>query len=225
MTDLSDLSSAIIDGNRERTLGLIQTALDQGLRAEEIVNQWMIPAMREVGERFERGEYFVPEMLVAARAMKAGLTVLRPFLAQQDVRPLATVVIGTVRGDLHDIGKNLVAIMLEGAGFRVVDVGVDVPPQRFTEAVAEHGADILGLSALLTTTMIEMETVIRAVGEAGLRQKVKILVGGAPITQQFADRIGADGWGESAATAVRLARRVLDLDASMASSRYPERRR
>ncbi len=212
MIDLSDLSSAIIDGSRDRTLELVQAALNQGVRAEDIVDRWMVPAMREVGERFERGEYFVPEMLVAARAMKAGLALLQPLLVQQEAKPLATVVIGTVKGDLHDIGKNLVGVMLEGAGFRVIDLGVNVPAQRFAQAVSEHDAQILGLSALLTTTMPEMEAVIQAIAEAGLRRDVKILIGGAPITHQYAAHIGADGYGESASAAVRLARRVLTLD-------------
>jgi 5-methyltetrahydrofolate--homocysteine methyltransferase len=211
MIDLQNLSTAIIDGDRDRTLALIRAALDRGVPPEELLNRWMIPAMGEVGARFERQEYFVPEMLVAARAMQGGLTLLRPLLIQRDVRPLATVVIGTVRGDLHDIGKNLVAMMLEGAGFQVIDLGVDVPPERFVQAVSEHGAEVLGLSALLTTTMPEMRTVVRAVADAGLRGRVKILIGGAPVTSGYASHIGADGYGEHAGAAAALARRVLGL--------------
>jgi 5-methyltetrahydrofolate--homocysteine methyltransferase len=169
--------------------------------------------MAEVGARFERQEYYVPEMLLAARAMQAGLGLLKPLLAQRSVKPLGTVVIGTVKGDLHDIGKNLVAMMLEGAGFQIVDLGVDVPSERFVQAVREHGADLVGLSALLTTTMTQMSHVIRAMADAGLREKVKVLVGGAPITERFAAEIGADGHGETATAAVRVARRVLNLEA------------
>ncbi|MDR7485309.1 MAG: corrinoid protein [Armatimonadota bacterium] len=209
--DLSELSAAIIDGNLSRTRELVQAAIDQSVPPEEIVTRWMVPAMAEVGCRFERQEYFVPEMLISARAMQAGLTLLRPLLVQRDIRPLATVVIGTVKGDLHDIGKNLVAMMLEGAGFRVVDLGVDVPVQRFIQAVREHEAQILGLSALLTTTMAEMEAVILALGKAELRTRVKVLVGGAPVTARYAAQIGADGYGENANAAVQAARRVLNL--------------
>ncbi|OFX27368.1 MAG: methyltransferase [Armatimonadetes bacterium RBG_16_67_12] len=214
--DLPELSTAIIEGNQVRTKELVQAALDQHVLPEEIVTRWMVPAMAEVGCRFERQEYFVPEMLISARAMQAGLALLRPLLVERDVTPLATVVIGTVKGDLHDIGKNLVAMMLEGAGFRIVDLGVDVPARRFVQAVGEHEAQILGLSALLTTTMTEMEAVIRALDAAGLRTRVKVLVGGAPITERFAGQIGADGYGESANGAVRAARRVLNLDGNQA---------
>jgi 5-methyltetrahydrofolate--homocysteine methyltransferase len=211
MVDLQELSTAIIEGNAGRTKDLILAALDQHVPPEEIVTWWMVPAMAEVGARFERHEYFVPEMLVAARAMQAGLTMLKPLLAQREVKPVATVVIGTVKGDLHNIGKNLVAMMLEGAGFQVVDLGVDVPPERFLQAVQEHGAHILGLSALLTTTMPQMGAAIRAVEEAGLRETVRILVGGAPVTERFAREIGADGYGESASASVTVARKVLGL--------------
>lgn len=210
--DLHDLSTAIIEGNAARTKELVQGAMGRHVPPEEIVNRWMVPAMAEVGARFERQEYFVPEMLIAARAMQAGLVLLKPLLAQREVRAAAAVVIGTVKGDLHDIGKNLVAMMLEGAGFQVVDLGVDVPAARFVQAVREHGAQILGLSALLTTTMSQMETVLGALAEAGLRERVKVLVGGAPVTDRFAAQIGADCYGESASAAVRVARRVLHLD-------------
>ncbi len=210
MVDLHDLATAIIDGDRDRACALVQAALSQGVAPDDLVNRWMIPAMGEVGARFERQEYFVPEMLLSARAMQAGLALVRPLLVELGVQPLATVVIGTVRGDLHDIGKNLVAMMLEGAGFRVVDLGVDVRAERFVQAVVEHEAEILGLSALLTTTMAEMETVVRAVNKAGLRQRVKILIGGAPVTARYATQIGADGCGENARAAVELARSALD---------------
>ncbi len=211
---LEALSVAIIDGDLARTKGLVQRAIDQGTPPEEIVSRWMVPAMAEVGARFERQEYFVPEMLVSARAMQAGLALLKPLLTQREVRPVATVVIGTVRGDLHDIGKNLIAMMLEGAGFQIVDLGVDVPAEQFVQAVREHQADVLGLSALLTTTMLQMGVVIRAIVDAGLRDNVRVLVGGAPVTARFAAEVGADGYGESAAVAVRMARKVLALDSA-----------
>jgi len=214
LTDLRELLTAIVEGNAVRVKELVQAALDEQVPPEDLVSRWMIPAMTEVGARFERQEYFVPEMLVSARAMQAGLALLRPLLAQRAVRPVATVVIGTVRGDLHDVGKNLVAMMLEGAGFQVVDLGVDVPAARFVHAVREHQAEILGLSSLLTTTMPHMEAVVCALVEAGLRERVKVLVGGAPVTGRFATGIGADGYGESATAAVRVARSVLGLPES-----------
>ncbi len=222
--DLHDLSTAIIGGNAARAKELVQVAMGRHVPPEEIVNRWMVPAMAEVGARFERQEYFVPEMLVSARAMQAGLTLLKPLLAQRAVRPVATVVIGTVRGDLHDVGKNLVAMMLEGAGFQVVDLGVNVPAARFVQAVREHRAEILGISSLLTTTMPQMEVVICALAEAGLRERVKVLVGGAPVTGRFASGIGADGYGESATAAVKVARSVLGLVESQGSPEAPEGR-
>ncbi len=211
MLDLRDLSAAIIDGNAGRVKELVQAATDQGVPPEEIVNRWMVPALDEVGARFERHEYYVPEMLVAARAMQAGLALLRPLLARREIKPLAVAAIGTVRGDLHDIGKNLVAMMWEGAGLEVIDLGVDVPVERFIQAVREHGAQILGLSALLTTTMPQMPAVMKALEAAGLRGKVKVLVGGAPVTDAYARQIGADGFGESAAAAVTVARKVIGV--------------
>lgn len=211
MTDLRELLTAIIEGNAGRAKELVRAALDENVPPEDLVSRWMIPAMTEVGERFERQEYFVPEMLVSARAMQAGMALLKPLLAQRAIRPVATVVIGTVRGDQHDVGKSLVAMMLEGAGFQVVDLGVDVPSARFVQAVHDNQAEILGLSSLLTTTMPQMEAVIRALAEAGLRERVKVLVGGAPVTDRFAAGIGADGYGESATAAVAAARRVMGL--------------
>jgi 5-methyltetrahydrofolate--homocysteine methyltransferase len=162
-----------------------------------------------VGEKFKNGEYFVPEVLVAARAMKAAMELLRPLLAASDVEPIGTVVIGTVRGDLHDIGKNLVAMMLEGAGFRVVDLGVDVPAEKFIEAAREHNAEIVGMSALLTTTMTYMPEVIKALEAEGIRNRVKVIVGGAPVTQEWADQIGADGYAPDAASAVDKCKELL----------------
>jgi 5-methyltetrahydrofolate--homocysteine methyltransferase len=223
MINLHELMTAIIEGQAPRTRELVQAAIAQGVPPEEIVTKWMIPAMAEVGARFDRQEYFVPEMLVSARAMKSGLALVQPLLSQQALKPLGTVVIGTVKGDLHDIGKNLVAMMLEGAGFQVVDLGVDVGADRFVDAVRNHGADIVGLSALLTTTMIEMKAILRALKEAGVRTRVKVLVGGAPVTGRFAGEIGADGYGETAAAAVKAARDVLGLGPAARMSREGQR--
>ncbi len=177
-----------------------------------LVTEYMIPAMNEVGRRFECNEYFVPELLLAARAMKAALEPLRPLLAASGVQPAGRVVIGTVKGDLHDIGKNLVASMLEGGGFEVIDLGVNVSPEQFVAKLKETNANILAMSALLTTTMPAMKTTIEALKQAGLRDRVKVLVGGAPVTQRYADEIGADGYSETAAGAVPLAKRVLALN-------------
>jgi 5-methyltetrahydrofolate--homocysteine methyltransferase len=175
-----------------------------------LVNEYMIPAMDEVGRRFENNEYFVPELLISARAMKAALEILRPLLLQGGQEPLAKVAIGTVKGDLHDIGKNLVASMLEGGGFEVIDLGVNVSPEQFVQAVREKGAKLVAMSALLTTTMPSMKQTIEALKEAGVRDQVKVLVGGAPLTQKFADEIGADGYSETAPAAVALARAQIE---------------
>ncbi|MEJ2013984.1 MAG: corrinoid protein, partial [Anaerolineales bacterium] len=174
----------------------------------EILNLGLVPPMVEIGNLYERGEVYVPEMLIAAHAMKAGMQVLRPELVKAGVEPLGRVVIGTVQGDIHDIGKNLVAMLLEGAGFEINDLGVDNSPEEFVEAV-KNGAEILGLSGLLTTTIPSMPRTIQALKEAGLREKVKVIVGGAPVTQEFADEIGADGYAPDAASAVRLAKSLL----------------
>jgi 5-methyltetrahydrofolate--homocysteine methyltransferase len=169
--------------------------------------------MNEVGRRFKNNEFYVPEVLIAARAMHAAMDVLKPLLAASDVQPVGTVVIGTVKGDLHDIGKNLVAMMLEGGGFNVIDLGVDVSPEKFLQAVREHKPNIVGLSALLTTTMPAMKTTIEALKEAGVRDQVKVIIGGAPVTQRFADEIGADGYAPDAASAVDVARQLLGIAA------------
>jgi 5-methyltetrahydrofolate--homocysteine methyltransferase len=170
-----------------------------------IFEKGLVPAMAEVGRLFEEGEYFVPEMLIAARAMQGGLNLLKPLLISEKVEPVGKVVIGTVKGDLHDIGKNLVAIMMEGAGFEIVDLGTDVPVEKFVSEVKEKKADILAMSALLTTTMTTMPTVITALKDAGIRDGVKVMVGGAPVTQEFAAQIGADGYSQDASQAARLA--------------------
>lgn len=204
---MEKLREAILTGDARAAHDLTQEALANGIEPLALINESMIPAMDEVGRLFEAEEYFVPELLLSARAMKAAMELLRPLLAATGAKPAGKVVIGTVRGDLHDIGKNLVAVLLEGGGFEVIDLGADVAPQKFIEAIRQSGANIVGLSALLTVTMPMMKTTIDALTEAGLRDKVKVMVGGAPVTRQFADRIGADGYGESAIAAVALARR------------------
>ena len=207
---LQTIYRSVIEGDADTTQREIRAALDAGTTAIEVLNRALIPAMREVGCRFEKEEYFVPEMLVAARAMQGGLEILRPILVQSGLKPLGKIAIGTVKGDLHDIGKNLVAMMLEGAGFEIIDLGVDVAPETFLEA-ARSGANMIGLSALLTTTMRNMEAVIRTVESAGLRDRVKIIVGGAPVTDEFARRIGADGFASDASQAAVVASALTSL--------------
>ena len=210
MVELSGLRDAIINGDDKLTLEITQQALKEDVNPVELINKWMIPAMDEVGRRFETQEIFFPEMLIAARAMKRALEPLRPLLSASGVRPTARVVIGTVQGDLHDIGKNMVGHMLEGAGFEVHDIGIDVPAEKFIEAVKTHDAQILAISALLTTTMPEMKKILELADQSGLRDTIKIIVGGAPITQAFADEIGADGFGENAGSAVTVARALVN---------------
>ena len=207
--ELQALAEAIINGKRNDAVELTKKLIDAGVPAKRILDEGLISGMSVVGEKFKSGEYFVPEVLVAARAMKAAMELLRPLLATSDVEPIGTVVIGTVRGDLHDIGKNLVAMMLEGAGFRVIDLGVDVPAEKFVEAAKEHNADIVGMSALLTTTMTYMPEVIKALEAEGIRNRVKVIVGGAPVTQEWADQIGADGYAPDAASAVDKCKELL----------------
>jgi corrinoid protein of di/trimethylamine methyltransferase len=209
MTDSKELYDAILTGNAKRAEAVTREALAAGVNPAALLAESMIPAMDEVGKRFECNEYFVPELLIAARAMKTALGLITPHLLERGVERAGRVVIGTVQGDLHDIGKNLVASMLEGGGFEVVDLGVDVPPERFVQAVQQKDGCILALSALLTTTMTMMKTVIDALEKAGLRGKTKVIVGGAPITQQFADDIGADGYSDNASSAVALARKLV----------------
>ena len=212
MTIQDDIFTAIVDGNSSAADRLVAEALAAGANAETLLQGTLVPAMAEVGARFQAGEYFVSEMLVSAQAMKAGLKHLRPHLVSAETKPIGTVVIGTVKGDLHDVGKNLVGLMLEGAGFKVVDLGVDVTPAAFVEAV-RAGADLIGLSALLTTTMPNMVAVIKALKAAGLRDTVKILVGGAPLNQDVADKIGADGFAPDAGAAVRKALTLVGAEA------------
>ena len=203
---LEQVASNLYKGEDEVVAALVQQALDQGMSPAEVLNGGLIAGMDEVGKDFKAGDLFVPEVLIAARAMHAGMNILRPLLAEGDVPSAGKYVIGTVQGDLHDIGKNLVKMMLEGAGFETVDLGKDVHPDTFVAAVREHQPNILGLSALLTTTMPAMKTTIEALEEAGLRDSVKIMVGGAPVTAAFAEEIGADAYAPDAASAVDVAR-------------------
>jgi 5-methyltetrahydrofolate--homocysteine methyltransferase len=209
MPDLKELYEAVVSGNAKATQALTQQALAEGVDPLKLVNEYMVPAMDEVGRRFEANEYFVPELLISARAMKASLELIRPLLTARGDKPVGRVAIGTVKGDLHDIGKNLVSSLLEGGGFEVIDLGVNVSPEKFIATVNEKQANIVAMSALLTTTMPSMKTTIDALKQAGVRNKVKVLIGGAPITQKYADEIGADGYSESAVGAVALAKKAV----------------
>ncbi len=209
MSNPAELYDAILTGNAKKAEEVTKAALAADVDPSELLGKYMIPAMDEVGKRFECNEYFVPELLIAARAMKTALHLLNPKLAAAGAKATGRVVIGTVQGDLHDIGKNLVASMLEGGGFEVVDLGVDVPPQKFVDAAKEKDGSIIAMSALLTTTMTQMKAVVKALDEGGIRNKVRVIIGGAPITQQYADEIGADGYGDNASTAVALARKLV----------------
>jgi 5-methyltetrahydrofolate--homocysteine methyltransferase len=200
----------VIRGDAPSVKQDVQAAIDAGVAAEDILKQGLIPAMGEVGELFEKGEYFVPEMLISARAMQSGLDLLKPLLASAEVQSTGKVVLGTVQGDLHDIGKSLVGMMMEGAGFELVDLGADVSPEKFAQAVRENQPDIVAMSALLTTTMPAMKTTIDALEEAGLRSQVKVMVGGAPITDEYANGIGADGFAPDASRAASLAKKLVE---------------
>lgn len=207
---IDTIREAVIEGQAKQTVAEVEQALAEGVAPNAILNDGLISGMAEVGRLFEDGEYYVPEMLIAARAMTSALAVLKPRLVEEGIEPIGKVAIGTVKGDLHDIGKSLVAMMLEGAGFEIVDLGVDVPPEKFIEAV-QNGATIVAMSALLTTTMPNMKTTIEAIEAASLREKVVIMVGGAPITQSYADEIGADGYSPDASAAVRKAKELLGV--------------
>jgi corrinoid protein of di/trimethylamine methyltransferase len=209
MLDLSKLHEAILTGDAATARSITEQALNQNHPPLALVNEHMVPAMDEVGRRFETQEYFVPELLLAARAMKACLELVRPLLVAQGAKSLGRVVIGTVKGDLHDIGKNLVAAMLEGGGFEVIDLGVNVSPEKFVQTVQEKNAQIVALSALLTTTMPAMKTTVDSLQAAGIREKVKVLIGGAPVTAEYARQIGADGYSDNAVAAVALARKQI----------------
>lgn len=206
---LEVIHQAVMEGDMGLTQEKVQEAIDAGIEPGVILQDSLIAAMGEVGKLFEEGEYFVPEMLIAARAMKAGLALLRPLLIAADVKPAGKVAAGTVKGDLHDIGKNLVCMMLEGAGFEIVDLGVDVPAEKFIDAVVNQGVDIVAMSALLTTTMPNMKNTLEAIKAAGVRDKVKVMVGGAPVTDAYAKEIGADGYAADASRAVTLAKALV----------------
>jgi len=210
---METLKELVKTGKAEETAERVKTLLDQGADPEAIMREALISAMDEVGDLFQQGEYFVPELLVAARAMKHGLEILKPRLVQTGVEPMGKAVMGTVKGDLHDIGKNLVIMALEGAGFEVIDLGTDVDPEKFVEAVREHGPQVIGLSALLTTTMLTMKETIEEIKTAGLRNQVKIMIGGAPVSQDFADEIGADFYGPDSTSGRNYARDVVSKEA------------
>lgn len=209
MADLQTIADALMKGQAPAVKEEVQKAVDEGIAPETILSDALIAGMNVVGKRFKNNEMYVPEVLIAARAMHAGLDILKPLLAESEVQPVGTIVVGTVKGDLHDIGKNLVCMMLEGAGFRVIDVGIDCPAEKFVTALQESKANLLGLSALLTTTMPAMKDVIQALQTAGLNAQVKVLIGGAPVTQDYADEIGAQGYAPDAASAVDVAKELL----------------
>ncbi len=206
---LEQVSTAIIEGDLDEIVDLTEDALDEDLGAEEILNGGLMAGMDYVGVEFKAGNMFVPEVLRSARAMKMSMEILNPLLVESGVQMMGKVLLGTVKGDLHDIGKNLVGMMCEGAGFTVKDLGKDITPEEFVEAVKEFGPDVLGMSALLTTTMRTMESTIKVLEEAGVRDKVKVMIGGAPVTQAFADQIGADGYASNAASAAELAKQLV----------------
>ncbi|MBN1444598.1 MAG: corrinoid protein [Candidatus Omnitrophica bacterium] len=207
---LQGLKDAVISGNANKTKELVDQALKENLPIEKILNDGLIAGMMIVGVKFKNNEFYVPEVLIAARAMHAGMSIMEPHIAKAGIKPIAKVAIGTVKGDLHDIGKNLVVMMWKGAGFAVDDLGIDVSSEKFVEAV-NNGASVVGLSALLTTTMVSMKDVIEALKAAGVRDKVKIVIGGAPVTQSYADEIGADAYAADAATAVDKVKEVLKI--------------
>jgi len=209
--DLDALKEAVINGDAKGCTVLTEVAIQAGHSPQKVLTEALVPAMQVVGDKFRCNEVYVPDVLVAARAMKKSLGLLKPLLTQTGAKPVGTAVIGTVKGDLHDIGKNLVCMMLEGAGFEVVDLGADVAPEKFVQVAKDTKAQIVGISTLLTTTMLGMKDVLRALERADLRTKVKVMVGGAPVTQSFADEIGADGYGESAADAVDKAKELLGI--------------
>jgi len=217
MIDLDQLSQRLIDGDIHTVVDLTKDALQGGISAQEILNRGLVPGMEVVGEKFKKHEIYIPEVVLSAKAMLAGMELLRPLLEAGRVKPSATIVIGTVQGDLHDIGKNLVSMMLKGAGFEVVDLGIDVSPERFAKEVGERKAHILALSALLTTSMPNMKKTLDLLSDKGLRQGLIAMVGGAPVTQAFADEIGADGYAQNASLAVDRARELLQSQVSQST--------
>lgn len=211
MADVQELAQYIIGANEEEVKKKTQALIDEGAAIQEILNKGLIAGMNEVGKRFRKSEFFIPEVLMSAKAMKAGMSILEPHLKKYQVKRLGKVVIGTVKGDLHDIGKYLVSIMMEGAGFEVIDLGSDVPPEKFVTTAKDMAVDIVGMSALLTTTMLSMKSTIEELEAAGLKGRVKTMVGGAPVTQDFADRIGADGYAPDATSAIDKAKTLLGI--------------
>jgi len=210
LENLDKIADEVQKGNSESVEGLIKQALSQDIPAEEILNNGLIKGMEIVSVKFKNNEIFIPEVLVSAKAMNVGLVIVKSLLAEANVKPQGKVVIGTMRGDLHDIGKNIVAMMLQGAGFEVIDLGADVPKEKFLEFVKKESANVLGMSALLTTTMLYMKEVIETVKNEGLRQDIKVIIGGAPVTEVYAAQIGADGYAPDAASAVDLTKRLLN---------------
>lgn len=204
MEILKEIADSVIAGNRKKVQELVKKALEENILPEKIINEGLLAGMSVIGERFKKNEIFVPEVLVSARAMQAGMDILRPLIANSKGIIKGKIVIGTVKGDLHDIGKNLVSMMLEGAGYQIIDLGIDVPPEKFVEAIKEHDPDIVGMSALLTTTMPQMKVTIEVLKQEGVRERVKVIVGGAPVTPEFAKEIGADGYAKDASEAVEL---------------------
>ncbi len=209
MPNFEELSNAVIAGNEAKVKELTKSLVDQGVGPLDIINDGLVAGMNVVGARFKEGDMFVPEVLMAARAMHGGMDIVKPLIAEVDVPSKGKVVLGTVKGDLHDIGKNLVGMMMESGGFTVINLGVDVPPEKFVEAVKEHKPDFVAMSALLTTTMLAMKDTIEVLKEEGLRDQVKVLVGGAPVSQEFADEIGADGYAPDAASATELCSKLV----------------
>jgi 5-methyltetrahydrofolate--homocysteine methyltransferase len=203
------LSTAVLEGDADKAHKLVEQGLKQGLSPKEILDNGLIVGMDEVGARFKRGDMFVPEVLMSADSMAAGMEILRPLLIESGVEMLGKVVMGTVKGDLHDIGKNLVSMLCEGAGFEIVDIGFNAEPEKFIEAIKQHQPQVVGMSAMLTTTMRAMGQTIKAIEEAGLRDKVKVMVGGAPVDKDFADAIGADGYGSNAPSGADLAKQLV----------------
>ncbi|MBN1541870.1 corrinoid protein [candidate division KSB1 bacterium] len=210
MAILEELAESIIKGQAPAAEQLTEKALAEGIIPETVLKEGLIKGMDVVGAKFKANEFYVPEVLIAARAMKSGMKILRPRLAESGVQPVGRFIVGTVKGDLHDIGKNLVAMMMEGAGFEVIDMGVDVTPEKFVEKIKETKAEFVGMSALLTTTMVKMKDTIEAIQSSGIRDSVKIVVGGAPLTQKFADEIGADGYAPDAASAVQVVKDMIN---------------
>ena len=211
MVELTELAEALIKGQAPQVKELCEKALAEGKSPKEVLDKGLIAGMDVVGAKFKKNEFYVPEVLIAARAMHAGMDILKPKLAEAGVEPMGRIAIGTVKGDLHDIGKNLVSMMMEGAGFEVIDLGIDVPPEKFLEAIKEKKAQVLAMSALLTTTMPSMKTIIDALKKEGVGKEVKTMIGGAPVTQSYADEVGASGYAPDAASAVDKAKELLKL--------------